>query len=110
MIAGLPVLSNKLGLIQGCVTGESGSISHVVGCRVSETLITHLNDEPPPEVDAAHSSRTVGKWRRKGASGVPRPMRLSRRECDKKGHKEERDKHRRQWEWNGAAKQTMGKK
>jgi hypothetical protein len=56
-------------------------------------MVTHLEDEPPSEVDAADWLRTIRKARGKGLLGIP-----SNAERGEKSDEERRGKHRRSWQ------------
>jgi len=51
-------------------------------------VVTHLEDEPPSEVDTADWLRTIRKSRGKGILGIP-----SKAKCGEKGDEEQRGKH-----------------
>ena len=55
--------------------------------------ITHLEDEPPSEIDAADWLGTIRKARRKGMLGTPGDA-----ECGEKGDEEQSGKHWRSWQ------------
>lgn len=79
--------SNKLGVIHGCVA--------LGGTRRLERrgMVTHLEDEPASEVDAADWLRPIRKpW---GKRMLRNPSKAERGE---KGDEEQRGKHRRLWQ------------
>jgi len=86
-MAGLPVSSNKLGVIQGCVAAVRRTR------KPDEQTVTHLEDEPPAEIDSADCLRTIRKARRKRMLGIPRDA-----ECGEKGDEEQCGKHWRSWQ------------
>jgi hypothetical protein len=65
-------------------------------------MVTHLEDEPPSEIDAADWLRTIRKARGKGLLVIP-----SNAERDETGDEEQRGKHWRSWQM---AKEGGGEK
>jgi hypothetical protein len=101
-MAGLPVSSNKLGVIHGCVAAVRKR-----WLKRRRWMVTHLEDEPPSEIDAADWLRTIRKAREKGMLGIP-----SDAECGEKGDEEQRGKHWRSWQMakeGGREKKREGK-
>ena len=106
-MAGLPVLSNKLGFIHGCMS----SVIEVRNARPERRsrTITHLDEEPTSEIDTAHLLGTIRKSGGKRTWGVVRPVSVSRRERSKKGREEERtDEHSLGWQRKGGGRKECG--